>query len=120
MCALLSAQTLVSSECTGSTSRTHLEVLCSYGTISGCPTQCSRRETPSSSQALKAIVMGLQGLDWYTKGLKEDRDGDVATEFLEEASTPCSVQKQSTVEDAQAALQVGNILSCRAHVFALN
>lgn len=56
--------------------------------------------------------MGLQGLDWYTKGLKEDRDGDVATEFLEEASTPHSAQKRSAVEDAHAVLQAGDIPRC--------
>ncbi|CAL5229576.1 g12932 [Coccomyxa viridis] len=49
---------------------------------------------------------GVQGLDWYTKGLKEDRDGDVATEFLEEASAPHPAQLRSTVEDAHASLQV--------------
>ncbi len=51
----------------------------------------------------------LQGLDWYTKGLKEDRDGDVATEFLEEASAPHPAQLRSTVEDAHASLQACSI-----------
>ncbi len=51
----------------------------------------------------------MQGLDWYTKGLKEDRDGDVATEFLEEASTPHAAQQRSAVEDAHASLQAGII-----------
>ena len=38
----------------------------------------------------------LQGLDWYTNGLKEDRDGDVASEFLEEPSTPSAATQQSS------------------------
>ena len=30
--------------------------------------------------------MSLQGLDWYKARLKQDSDGDVADEFLEESS----------------------------------
>ncbi|KAM0070076.1 hypothetical protein Hdeb2414_s0001g00009131 [Helianthus debilis subsp. tardiflorus] len=30
---------------------------------------------------------GVQGLQWYTRGLKIDEDGDVADEFLEEVLT---------------------------------
>ena len=54
----------------------------------------------------------MQGLDWYTKGLKEDRDGDVATEFLEEASTPQAAQQRSATEDAHASLQAGTFPGC--------
>ena len=61
----------------------------------------------------------MQGLDWYTKGLKEDRDGDVATEFLEEASTPHAAQQRSAVEDAHASLQAGVIPAPCANVLVL-
>ena len=50
----------------------------------------------------------LQGLDWYTQSLKEDQDGDVASEFLEEPSTPSSAaQRQSALDDAPASLKAG-------------
>ncbi|CAK0784572.1 hypothetical protein CVIRNUC_007776 [Coccomyxa viridis] len=50
---------------------------------------------------------GVQGLDWYTKGLKEDSDGDVASEFLEESSTPSRrVQQSSASADTPASLKV--------------
>ena len=49
----------------------------------------------------------LQGLNWYTNGLKEDRDGDVASEFLEEPSTPsAATQQNSAPAQAPASLKV--------------
>ena len=54
----------------------------------------------------------MQGLDWYTKGLKEDSDGDVASEFLEESSTPSRrVQQSSASADTPASLKVCSIYS---------
>lgn len=64
---------------------------------------CETHTCPSQAEG---VLLGLQGLDWYTKGLKEDRDGDVASEFLEEPSTPSSAQPRSTHEDAAASLKV--------------
>lgn len=54
----------------------------------------------------------MQGLDWYTKGLKEDSDGDVASEFLEESSTPSRrVQQSSASADTPASLKVRSTLA---------
>ena len=57
------------------------------------PTRQMCQLRASSHQLVKHL---MQGLDWYTKGLKEDSDGDVASEFLEESehSIQTSAAKQ--------------------------
>ena len=40
----------------------------------------------------------LQGLNWYTDKLKQDRDGDVADEFLLERSSQSSKSKQTSLQ----------------------
>ena len=62
----------------------------------------------------------MQGLDWYTKGLKEDSDGDVASEFLEEPSTPSRrVQQSSANADTPPSLKVCSIPSQQCSKVAL-
>lgn len=40
----------------------------------------------------------FQGLNWYTDKLKQDRDGDVADEFLLERSSQSSKPKQNVLQ----------------------
>ena len=73
------------------------------------PTRQMCQLRASSHQLVKHL---MQGLDWYTKGLKEDSDGDVASEFLEESSTPSKrVQQSSASADTPASLKVCSIHS---------
>lgn len=56
----------------------------------------------------KFFAVVAQGLNWYTSRLKEDRDGDIADEFLEEPQAEASRSQSAPPTDpALTPLQVG-------------
>lgn len=56
------------------------------------------RPQPVIQSAGFGAAGGVQGLTWYTNKLKQDRDGDVADEFLLERETQSSEAKQNSLQ----------------------
>lgn len=62
---------------------------------------------------------GTQGLEWYKSRLKQDQDGDIADQFLEEvtaAAAPAATGPSLSLQDkvglgTQVAVEISNVAS---------
>ena len=61
-------------------------------------TMCKKPSHNLVAWTNSSLELMLQGLNWYTDKLKQDRDGDVADEFLLERSSQSSKSKQTSLQ----------------------